>query len=774
MRQKEVAHRAHQREAAPSGVGAAEGMVALALSVTRQLARTRAELLTLRAERDDANRRFQAISNSTIWRLSAPVRRLIEWLSKLRGASRPRRPFPDTTPLAAEAAPQPTDLAELKAAFRDQCMRDLDAFLAAGDRLSLPAAVKPRVSILIVLFNQAELTLHCLRSLALEAGSETEVVIVDNNSTDRTGALLDRLDGARVIRAPENLHFLRGVNRAAEDACGTYLLLLNNDTRVEPGAIRAAAARLDAEPDLGAVGGPIVMLDGTLQEAGCIIWNNGHTQGYGRGRDAADWEFQFRRDVDYCSGAFLMIRRDLFERLGGLDTSYAPAYFEETDLCMRIREVGFRVGYEPAARIVHYEYGSATSSGEAIKLYMHNRERFVARHATALAAGHHAPTASVLRARMRGGSAGRVLIVDSCVWGPCAAACRPMSRWLARTMLDAGFAVTYCAPGEAQGDPAGTDPAMPENIECAVAPDRDAVPALLRQRSGHYDAVVLLGPKHGGLPAGTKEALEGALEGAVLIDLSCRQDDAAGQDPVARETRQDSMTTEPPCAICGGTTFHDRMVIWDELADAWALSSDERRMVDRQQGTCCDGCGGNLRSIALAAAIVAAAGAKGTLAAFVDSPAAAHLQVLEINEAGTLSPVLSRMPGHRFRAYPDLDIQAMNFADGTFDLVIHSDTLEHVLDPARALAECRRVLRSSGVLCFTVPVLPGRLSRNVSAGPVMYHGNPADPREDYRVHTDFGADVWNAVLAAGFAAVTLSRFDDGLAITAFPELPRRR
>lgn len=520
---EEIAQRAHQLEATSSGVDATDDMVALFLSVTRQLACTRHEVLNLRAERDDADRRFTAINNSTIWRLSAPLRRLIEWLSKLRGASRPWRLVSGTAPPAREAAPQRADLTALKDAFRDRCTRDLDAFLAAGDRLSLPAAAAPRVSILLVLFNQAELTLHCLRSLALAAGPEAEVIIVDNNSTDRTGALLDKLDGARVIRAPENLHFLRGVNCAAQNAHGRYLLLLNNDTRVEPGAIAAAAARLDAEPDLGAVGGPIVMLDGTLQEAGCIIWNNGHTQGYGRGHAPSDWEFQFRRDVDYCSGAFLMVRRDLFERLGGLDTAYAPAYFEETDLCMRIREAGFRVGYEPDARIVHYEYGSATSSDEAIDFYTRNRERFVARHATALAAGHHAPGMSVLCARMRGGAAGRVLIVDSRVWNPLAVTRRAMGRWLARTFLDSGFAVTYCAPGEAQGDPAGAGSEIPANVERAIVQDPDSVSRLLRRRSGYYDVVVLLRAEHDGLPAGIKEALEGA----VLIDLPCRHENAA-------------------------------------------------------------------------------------------------------------------------------------------------------------------------------------------------------------------------------------------------------
>jgi GT2 family glycosyltransferase len=464
-------YRAGLRHSASSGIAATDAAATFAIAVTRQLALAMAELVAVRAERVSADRNPRAVSNTTISRRSAPLRRLIDWLSKIRRASRLSRQRPRAAPPAAEAASQPRDLSSLKGMFRDQCRRELDEFLASGDRLSLPAAKEPRVSIVIVLFNQAELTLHCLRSLALEAGLEAEVVIVDNNSTDRTGALLDRLDGARVIRAPENLHFLRGVNRAAQDARGTYLLLLNNDTRVEPGAIAAAAARLDAEPSLGAVGGPIVMLDGTLQEAGCIIWNDGHTQGYGRGRHPGDWEFKFRRDVDYCSGAFLMVRRDLFERLGGLDTTYAPAYFEETDLCMRIREVGFRVGYEPAAGIVHFEYGSATTSDGARKLYTRNHKRFVVRHAAALASSHHAPGTSALIASMRDRSAGRVLIIATGGRSVLTAACRTIGQWVAKAMLDAGFAVTILRVKQDPGRSGGRRP-------------RDAGERRARHRSG--------------------------------------------------------------------------------------------------------------------------------------------------------------------------------------------------------------------------------------------------------------------------------------------------
>lgn len=229
------------------------------------------------------------------------------------------------------------------------------------------------------------------------------------------------------------------------------------------------------------------------------------------------------------------------------------------------------------------------------------------------------------------------------------------------------------------------------------------------------------------------------------------------------------MSVERACAVCGGAQFRDRAVIWDELAQGWQLTPEERHLNDRQQGTSCTGCGGNLRSVALAEAILAAFGATGTLRDFVESAAARALVVLEINEAGTLTPELARMPGHRLARYPEVDMQGMPYAAGSFDLVVHSDTLEHVPDPRSALAECRRVLRSGGVMCFTVPVLPKRLTRAIPPGTPLFHGNPAECPEDYRVHTDFGADIWALVMQAGFRQVAFSAFAEGLAITAIAE-----
>jgi hypothetical protein len=110
------------------------------------------------------------------------------------------------------------------------------------------------------------------------------------------------------------------------------------------------------------------------------------------------------------------------------------------------------------------------------------------------------------------------------------------------------------------------------------------------------------------------------------------------------------------CPVCGGTAFTDRPILWDALVAAWELSPEERAYVDRQQGTCCSGCGANLRSGALAEALLGAIGCTGTLLQFVDTPAAACLEALEINQAGPLSPVLARLPHRHLASYPDLDM----------------------------------------------------------------------------------------------------------------------
>jgi len=230
------------------------------------------------------------------------------------------------------------------------------------------------------------------------------------------------------------------------------------------------------------------------------------------------------------------------------------------------------------------------------------------------------------------------------------------------------------------------------------------------------------------------------------------------------------MTTEraadSACPVCGGHAFEHAAVVWPGLVAEWGLSDDEARVIDVQQGTHCVQCGSNVRSMALARALLDVRASAGTLTALVDDPAQATLQILEINHAGTLNPYLSRLPRHQLVSHPDFDMMRLVVPDAAYDLVVHSDTLEHVPDPVKGLEECLRVLRPGGAVVFTVPVVPGRLSRSRRGLAPSYHGAPDRIEPGMLVHTEFGADVWTLVLRAGFSRCKLVPFlfPAGLAI----------
>jgi SAM-dependent methyltransferase len=192
-------------------------------------------------------------------------------------------------------------------------------------------------------------------------------------------------------------------------------------------------------------------------------------------------------------------------------------------------------------------------------------------------------------------------------------------------------------------------------------------------------------------------------------------------------------------------------VLWKSLIDAWELSDEEAAYVDLQQGCRCAACGTSLRGMALALAIMRAFSHDGTFSSFVESERARNLRVLEINEADALSSFLRRLPGHVLVRYPDVDATALPFADRAFDLVCHSDSLEHIAEPVAALRECRRVLSSSGLVAYTVPIIVGRMTRRRTGLAPSYHAGPAEESPDYLVQSEYGADAWRELIQAGFS-----------------------
>jgi SAM-dependent methyltransferase len=208
-----------------------------------------------------------------------------------------------------------------------------------------------------------------------------------------------------------------------------------------------------------------------------------------------------------------------------------------------------------------------------------------------------------------------------------------------------------------------------------------------------------------------------------------------------------------PCPVCGGNNFTFSKVLWPELISVWQLSSDEVDYIDRQQGYSCVNCGNNLRSMALALAVVKAMGKVGSLSDFCVTPPTG-MKIIEINSAGNLTSFFQKVPGHKLITYPEYDITNLPDNFSGYDLVIHSDTLEHVSLPIAALSECRRILKPSGRCIFTVPLVVERLTRSRIGLPKSYHGLPDTVEDDFIVHTEFGADVWLNVLQAGFSSCT--------------------
>lgn len=299
----------------------------------------------------------------------------------------------------------------------------LEHFLVTKTKINFPEVEHPTISIILVLYNRAELTLSCLSSIVRNSFTSLELIIVDNKSTDKTRTLLELVAGAKIIFNEENLHFLLACNQASKVATGDYLLFLNNDAQILGDSLEHAVQTIQSSPDIGAVGGKIIYPDGTLQEAGSIIWQDGTCGGYGRGDSPTAPQYMFRRSVDYCSGAFLLTPRQLFVEMGGFDESYQPAYYEETDYCVRLWRLGKKVIYEPNVAILHYEFASSSNSSFSddaiclqprlcvIALMEQNHAKFMDKHGDWLSNKYPPDLSNSLFARSARDNRQRILLI---------------------------------------------------------------------------------------------------------------------------------------------------------------------------------------------------------------------------------------------------------------------------------------------------------------------------------------------------------------------------
>lgn len=276
----------------------------------------------------------------------------------------------------------------------------------------------PLVTIVIPAFNHREVTARCLQSIA-ESWFESlavQVVVVDDGSSDDTSMLVTKLRGVDYVRNGRNEGFVHACNRGALLAQGKYICFLNNDTVVRDGWLDHLVSTVESEEAVGVVGSKLVYPNGRLQEAGAIIWRDGTGWNVGRHESPDDPKYNFVRDVDYVSGAALLVRRELFFQVGGFSDEFRPAYYEDVDLCFKVRAHGSRVVYQPRSVVVHYESVTSGKERTGIKRFQEiNRPKFQEKWAAELA--QHLPNnrSNVLAASRSNRSGKTVLLIDSYV-----------------------------------------------------------------------------------------------------------------------------------------------------------------------------------------------------------------------------------------------------------------------------------------------------------------------------------------------------------------------
>lgn len=283
------------------------------------------------------------------------------------------------------------------------------------EKLKLPVCDEPLVSIIIPVYNQFHYTYNCVKSLISHTrGIDYEVIIADDVSTDKTSEIENIIENIKVVHNEKNLGFLLNCNNAAKFARGKYIHFLNNDTYVQRGWLSSLLELVEKDDKIGLVGSKLVYPNGLLQEAGGIFWNDASAWNYGRGESPAAPEYNYVKEVDYISGASILILKRLWDEIGGFDSRFAPAYYEDSDLAFEVRGHGYKVIYQPESVVVHFEgtsNGTDTSTG--VKAYqVQNKEKFFEKWKNVLQENHFENGENVFLARDHSKNKKCILFVD--------------------------------------------------------------------------------------------------------------------------------------------------------------------------------------------------------------------------------------------------------------------------------------------------------------------------------------------------------------------------
>jgi len=349
-----------------------------------------------------------------------------------------------------------------------------------------------RASVVIPVHGKLDYTLACLRSLVqTRLPSDVEVIVIDDASPDESGKVLPAIPGLRYHRNAANLGFVGSCNAGAAMAQGEFVVFLNNDTTLTPGWLDALLRTFETHPDTGLAGAQLVYPDGRLQESGGIVFSDGSGWNFGRFEDPRHPAYTFVREADYCSGAAIALPSALFKRLGGFDERYAPAYYEDTDLAMKVREAGLKVRVQPASMVVHHEGITAgTDTGSGVKAYqVRNQQRFLERWRDTLVRRHPAPTQAVHYAAQHRARA-RVLVIDATTPMPDRDSGSVRLFELLRLLVNEGCAVTFF-PENGLDDGRYTQSLRDLGVEAWTHPWLGAIPDWLAKHGPRFQLVIV-------------------------------------------------------------------------------------------------------------------------------------------------------------------------------------------------------------------------------------------------------------------------------------------
>lgn len=377
-----------------------------------------------------------------------------------------------------------------------------DAIFLNEMRIDFLIEDTPLVSIIIVSLNTRYILALTLWRLAAQqrlAGVSFEVIIVDNASAAETHALFDCIDGSTIIRQSTNVGFGPACNEGAAQARGRFILFLNPDVDLMPGAMRAMAQTFTDQDHVGIVGARLVFPGGILQEAGANFQADAQvTHPYLRGvPDPFTPEASFTRDVGYVSGAVLMIEGALFKALGGFDNAYAPAYFEDTDLCVRCHQAGRRVIYQARATAIHFENATSAKRVDVEVLLDRNRALFLDRHRNWLFEQGPRPIGFAIRDHEPWGL--RVLFVDDTVPHLDMGAGYPRANHIVNTMAQLGYRVTLYPVYRADAEQAQRYRDIDQRVEILASEEREGIAKIIGERSDYFDVLWVSRPHNIGL-----------------------------------------------------------------------------------------------------------------------------------------------------------------------------------------------------------------------------------------------------------------------------------